>query len=320
MTNELREKTWFNNEMSELYDNFMIFSLHNSGEKERIDITEAEFLKNNGAIVLNPEEVLLIIKEDLRRIYIWKGTLSSVRKKFIASRVASELQAQLAKSANFHRCKIVSVDQGEEPREFLHNFGFKSIEKPELEPDKNFQYGLQPKEVKTDSLPIKKQKVTSKHPIQKPSLQHSYEFMKTANEMKKKVLATVVPDGYKRSNLILGRNLFYNLVSKKTEVFGKTYEETDWEPVTNGLEKIFHFDGYNVRIYTGEESGVIKAIELLEPAEKPKRMERKGIVYSTWTVKKLKEFCVENQIKILSKYRKAEIVKIVEEYAKEHQN
>jgi len=318
MTDELREKTWFSNEMSEFYDNFMIFSLHNSGEKERIDITEAEFLKNNGANILNPKEVLLVIKEELRRIYIWKGTLSSVRKKFIASRVASELQADLAKSANFHRCKIVSVDQGEEPREFLQNFGFKSMEKPEVEPDKVVQYSLKPQEVKINNFPIKKPMVAPKRHIQKPSLQHSYEFMKNAKEMKKKVLTTVVPDGYKRSNLILGRNLLFSLVSKKTEVFGKTYEETEWEPVTNGLEKVFHFDGYNVRIYTNEESGVINAIELLEPVEKPKKREKIEIDYNTWTVKKLKEFCAKNNIKILSRYRKAEIVKIVEDYVKEH--
>ena len=70
--------------------NFMMFELKDSGEKERVYATEQELIQNNGRKFLHDSQVLLIIKEELRRIYIWKGFQSTVRKKFIASRVAQE--------------------------------------------------------------------------------------------------------------------------------------------------------------------------------------------------------------------------------------
>jgi len=321
LTNELIDKAWYNNEMSEKYENFMVFSLHDSGEKERINITETDFLKNNGTKILNPKQVVLIVNEELRRIYIWKGNLSSVRKKFIASRVASELQSELIKSARFHRCKIVSVDQGDEPYEFLHNFRFTSMKKSELMQKEILQSKLI-KEDNKNSQPIKLKKVNSKSAAKKPLLQQSYQFIKSASEMKKKIIEKKVPEGYQRSNLILGSSLLYSLVSKKTEVFGKTFEETEWEPVTNGFEEMVQFEGFKVRVYFDVENGVINAIELLEPVSVPiidelKIEEQKMVNYSSWTVKKLKEFCMKHNIKVLSRYRKADLVKLVETYKHE---
>lgn len=319
MTNELIDKTWYNNEMSEKYENFMVFSLHDSGEKERINITETDFLENNGTKILNPKQVVLIVNEELRRIYIWKGSLSSVRKKFIASRVASELQSELTKSAYFHRCKIISVDQGDEPYEFLHNFGFTSMKKSELMQKEILQSKPIIKEDNKKSQPIKLKTVNSKSTAKKTLLQQSYQFIKSASEMKKKIIEKEVPEGYQRSNLILGSNLLYSLVSKKTEVFGKTFEETEWEPVTNGFEEMIQFEGFKVRVYFDVENGIINAIELLEPISVPKIdeskiEEQKMVNYASWTVKKLKEFCTKHNIKVLSRYRKAELVKLVETY------
>jgi hypothetical protein len=113
--------------MSEPYDYFMIYDLEDSGERIRLNATEEEFKAENGINFLHPEQVLVIVKEDIRRIYIWKGAKSSVRKRFISSRVAGQLQEELVKNAAFHRCKIVSVDQGDEVEEFLNTFRFESM-------------------------------------------------------------------------------------------------------------------------------------------------------------------------------------------------
>ena len=90
-------------------------------------MTEDQFRENNGSNVLHSAQVVVIVKEDLRRIYIWKGAKSPVRKRFISSRVASALQEELVNSAAFHRCKIVSVDQGDEVDDFLNAFQFESM-------------------------------------------------------------------------------------------------------------------------------------------------------------------------------------------------
>ena len=109
------------------FDSFVVFEVDYSGQRKRLNITENQFRENNGINVLDSTKVLIIVKEDLRRIYIWNGITSPVRKKFIASRVAIELQQELIFSAKFHRCKIVSVDQGDEPQEFLNAFGLESM-------------------------------------------------------------------------------------------------------------------------------------------------------------------------------------------------
>ncbi len=113
--------------MTEAYDYFMIYELDDSGERIRIPATEEEFKANNGLNFLNPDQVLVIVKESIRRIYIWKGAKSHVRKRFISSRIAGALQEELVKNAAFHRCKIVSVDQGDEVIEFLNAFRFESM-------------------------------------------------------------------------------------------------------------------------------------------------------------------------------------------------
>ena len=115
------------NIMLETYTDFMIFEVKDNGEHSKLDISEEGFCQNNGNNVLQPLKALIIVKEELRRIYLWKGNSSSVRRKFIASRVASELQRELMNSSSFHRCKIVSVDQGDEPKEFLTTFGFQKV-------------------------------------------------------------------------------------------------------------------------------------------------------------------------------------------------
>jgi hypothetical protein len=113
--------------MTEAYDYFMVYELDDTGERKRVNISENQFRENNGMNVLHPAQVVVIVKEELRRIFIWKGSKSPVRKRFISSRVASALQEELVNRAAFHRCKIVSVDQGDEVQEFLNTFRFESM-------------------------------------------------------------------------------------------------------------------------------------------------------------------------------------------------
>ncbi|MFX1398838.1 MAG: hypothetical protein ACFFAS_17545 [Promethearchaeota archaeon] len=118
--------------MSE-YDFFMVFALDDSGDRIKLDVPEDDLQSG-----LHPEEVLVVVKEPLRRIFIWKGAKSPVRKRFISSRVAGSLQEELVKQAAFHRCKIVSVDQGDEPVEFLRAFNLESMEVTEKMEDMRY--------------------------------------------------------------------------------------------------------------------------------------------------------------------------------------
>jgi len=112
------------------YQEFMVFEIEDSGDKNQIKIEKEEL-----SYYLHPEKTLLIVREDLRKIYLWKGAKSSVRKRFLGSRIATEIQGELMKNG-FHRCKILSVDQGDEVQEFLNVFSLDSMEVTEQLEDK----------------------------------------------------------------------------------------------------------------------------------------------------------------------------------------
>ena len=198
--------------MTESFDHFMVFLLQDSGEYNRLDITEERFKENNGRNVLNDEQVAIIVKEELRRIYLWKGSKSSVRKRFISSRVASELQEEMVKDASFHRCKVISIDQGDELEEFLRTFNFSSMQVAEkladmyyvrnIDRDKMYDRGeypeTTPKFVKPEDNPIEqvslklnessKSNIEEKNPIKaikKPSTKseiNQVQYVHTNNE------------------------------------------------------------------------------------------------------------------------------------------
>lgn len=120
-------------DISDEYEYFMVFELLDNGERQKIEVEE-----NDLQSILAPEQVFVIVKEEVRRIFIWKGVKSPVRKRFISSRVASGLQEELQNEAAFHRCKIVSVDQGDEPVEFLNIFNLESMEVKERPKDMRY--------------------------------------------------------------------------------------------------------------------------------------------------------------------------------------
>ena len=102
---------------------FFAYELEDTGERKELFFSEKDL-----AQYLGPEQVLVLVREDLRRIFIWKGAISPVKKRFLGSKVARELQQKLMKDVRYHRCKIVSVDQGDEVQEFLDAFNLESME------------------------------------------------------------------------------------------------------------------------------------------------------------------------------------------------
>ena len=80
---------------------------------------------------LKAERVLIIVDDDDRKIWLWKGIEAGVRKKFIAAR-----QGQAVRSQRGLVYKVLSVDGGEEPDSFLALMGVKPAvkePKPEVE-------------------------------------------------------------------------------------------------------------------------------------------------------------------------------------------
>ena len=323
--------------MAETYENFMIFGLESTGEKVKLGIPENEFCANNGQKVLDPHQVLVIVKEDLRRIYIWKGINSHVRKRFIASTIAAELQNNLVVNGHFHRCKIISVDQGDEPNDFMRAFNFKAIEAPEfLERDssefKQLHASSLMKSAETSDKKVHGWKGppptlngTVKSPVIvkkadkgiAPKPKQSIKPPKVDNkQVIDKIVKNKVPADFKRQNLILGNFQIYGATIKKAKVFGQEVEEVEWEAVNSIPEGPIELTNRTIRLYTNDNSGTIEGIEILQKLEAPKieekiSEEKEEIDYNSWTVSKLKLYCKENNLQVPSNYRKAQIINLI---------
>jgi len=262
--------------MTITYEEFLVFDLENDGEKTKLDIKQ-EDLQN----YLNPEQVLVIIREDLRRIYIWKGAKSAVRKRFISSRVARDLQKELLDDPRYHRCKIVSIDQGDELQEFLDTFQLESMEVTERLPDMRYIRNIERERMK-EAEQIAKGKtedayyspalqdissdVVMSSIVQKPKLTIGLSE-EEQKQIKKKILKTEVPLDYKRQNLILGHTLFA-AVTKISKVFDEDVEEIVWEPVKKVPKETMNLDNHKLRVYLNKNKGIVEAVEVLKKEEK----------------------------------------------------
>lgn len=138
------------------YKDFMVFDVKETG-----DFTEIKVKKEDLGDFLHPENAYIIINQDIKRIYLWKGARSPVRKRFLGSRIATDIQGDIMK-AGFKRCKVVTIDQGEELDEFLNVFGLESMEvKEELE-DKRYIRNIEKEEMRITNILSTKVESSSK--------------------------------------------------------------------------------------------------------------------------------------------------------------
>jgi len=276
----------------------MVFELDDEGEKVKLNWPQEELQEN-----LHPEQVLVIVREELRRIFIWKGPKSPVRKRFISSRVAQALQEELMKDARYHRCKIVSVDAGDEPAEFLRAFRLESMDVSERLEDMRYIRNVEREGLIQLGIVVEPKQFTPKEKVEEeyfsPALQETDQKVKASSltpssprprtvsrakssqtkpypsrtqsgasnekieELKEKILKTELSAEYKRLNLILGHTLFA-AVSKTAKIFGKDIIETDWEPVKKVPEGMLELENHVLRVYFDADKGIVEAVEVLE--------------------------------------------------------
>ncbi|MFX0187201.1 MAG: hypothetical protein ACFE8A_05640 [Candidatus Hodarchaeota archaeon] len=110
--------------MSELHK-FIVYEIEESGDRKKLEFQQ-EYLGD----YFHPDKAFIIVRTDLKRIYLWKGVRANVRKRFIGSKTATKVQSEL-KYQGLPYCKVVPVDQGDEQEEFLNAFGLESIEMTE---------------------------------------------------------------------------------------------------------------------------------------------------------------------------------------------
>ena len=240
---------------------------------------------------LNTERVLIIVDDDDRKIWLWKGAEAGVRKKFIAAR-----QGQAVRSQRGLVYKVMSIDGGEEPDDFLSLLGQKPkppAPKPKVEvqvdlPDKTIEipadepllaHKLTPKAKDPAAAPAPKPAPTVK-PVETSQLGTEYNGAEqpwpqrvatsiiTATPAHDDIIGRVQnstpPQGYSRELVIIGQEVFTS-IDRKVTFLGKTQTTTLLERTRTLPDGPFFGGDYTPRILV--EDGRVLATEFLKKTE-----------------------------------------------------
>jgi len=232
-------------------------------------------ISSEGAIkdVLKTEECYVLVADDVRKVYLWKGLKSSVRSKFIGAKRSQEIRGQVG----MHYA-VVPLDEGEEEPEFLKLIGGKTqagIAKeikaeapaaPAVHPLRERNVFGAPEPAEGMNIAGSKTRATqnvgplyrgeeSMGALMKEETQIDFQqVMQKLEEIK-------MPEGYERELIIIG-NHAYSVVEKVQQFLGKKQVTKEISKVGAIPEGIFFAENYSPRILT--EAGKIIAIEFLK--------------------------------------------------------
>jgi hypothetical protein len=243
-------------------------------------------LQSEGAIknVLKSDECYVIVCDDVKKVYLWKGVTSSVRSKFIGAKRSQEIRGQVG----MHYA-VVPVDESEEPEEFISIIGgqTKAGIAKEIRAEKVMApipssggstssggAGVHPLREKPIFAPpepaegmniagSKARATQNVGPLYTGQEQAQYiqdDMQINFDQIMQKLEEIKIPDGYERELIIIG-NHAYAVVEKVQTFLGKKQVQKAIEEVGSIPEGVFFAEGYSPRVLS--ENGKILAIEFL---------------------------------------------------------
>ncbi|MHA1596555.1 MAG: hypothetical protein ACTSWV_02860 [Candidatus Asgardarchaeia archaeon] len=281
-------------------------------------LTEIPVGKNE----LKDDRVLLVVDESSNRIYIWKGKNSLTRKRFIGARQAQKLR--MSYGMNY---RVVSIEENDEPIEFLALFDRSVKEKKDVL--KKSLTETKTERMKVESSPKISQSSTVSEGTQtrylpggvskvvggvatypkrtlneKVEANRSYDTVtrsyrgrelvveKRNSSLLDEVNSIEVPPDMKREVIIVSDKI-YAITEKRKNIFGKKIVETNFEPIENVPDGEFFVEDYVVRVIV--RGGKVKVIDFLKrvgipsiPKEIPEET-RKKIYDLTALLKSIKK-------------------------------
>jgi len=228
------------------------------------------------------------------------------RIKISCEKKVHKLSSSTGFAKGFHRCKIVSIDQGDELQEFLNAFRLESMEVTERLPDMRYIRNLERDrllELERLTREKEKGKIKPDDEYYSPALEDTTDDVVMSSigigthlkkekdrsvrpskisatiglaeeekeKIKEKILKISIPESMERQNLILGHNL-YGAVSKETDVFGKNVVEIVWEKVKKLPKGVLELDQNVFRVYFDDKKGIVEAVEVLKRIEPPSEL------------------------------------------------
>ena len=224
---------------------------------------------------MKSEEVYVIVADDIRKIFLWLGSKSNVRSKFVGAKRSQDIRGQVGLHYG-----STSVDEGDESPELIEVMGGQteagiataiSTEtagggSPMVHPlrEKNIFGTPEPAEgmniagsmdrAKENTGPLYTGKASMAQFTQEEPQVNFEKIMQRLEEIQ-------IPEGYERELIIIG-NHAYSVVEKVQTFLGKKQVEKVIERVGTIPEGVFFAEDYSPRVLS--EDGKILAIEFLK--------------------------------------------------------
>ncbi len=240
-------------------------------------------LQTGGPIkdMLKTDESYVIVADDVRKVFLWKGITSSVRSKFIGAKRSQEIRGQVGMHYG-----VVPLDEGEETPEFINIIGGKTEagiakeikEEKAAHPIPSASSGggggghpLREKPIFGAPEPAEGMNIAGSQTRSAQNVGPLYtgqeaqyfqeDLQVNFDQIMAKLEEIKIPDGYEREMIIIG-NHAYSVVEKVKTFLGEKQVEKAIEEIGTIPEGIFFAQNYSPRILS--ESGKILAIEFLK--------------------------------------------------------
>lgn len=239
-------------------------------------------LTSDGSIkdLLKTDECYVIVADDIRKVFLWKGISSNVRSKFIGAKRSQEIRGQVG----MHYA-VVPLDEAEETPDFLEIIGGKTeagIAK-EIKEEKAARaipkggggggggHPLREKPIFEAPTPAEGMNIagsmnrSSQNSGPLYTGQQTQDFQQDLSINFDQIMAKLeeikIPEGYERELIIIG-NRAYSVVEKVASFLGEKKIEKVIEEIGTIPDGIFFAESYSPRVLS--ENGKVLSIEFLK--------------------------------------------------------
>ncbi len=224
---------------------------------------------------LKSDRVVVIVDENNKKIWIWKGSRVTVKQKFISARLASEIRSEKG-----IRYKVLTADEDDEPKEFIQLIDIEEvtptimeITEPEAETIEEPEPAKEPVEEIVEPTPVEKPEPIPKPapkviPKPTPRIEEPKAKEKLIPLDKESIIKELdefgALEGYKRELVIIGHEAF-TVAETKTNFFGKKTLKTSLAKITPP-KGTFFAEKYTPRVVV--KNGSVIAIEFWKEVAK----------------------------------------------------
>jgi len=223
--------------------------------------------------ILKTDECYVLVADDIRKMFLWKGVKSSVRSKFIGAKRSQEIRGQVG----MHYA-VVPLDEGEEDPEFIKIIGGQTeagiakeiraaeVTSPSVHPLREKNVFGTPKPAEGMNIAGSRDRTTQNIGPLYRGEESMADLMQDQTQVDfqgvmRKLEEIQMPPGFERELIIIG-NHAYSIVEKVQQFLGKKQVTKEISKVGAIPEGVFFAADYAPRILS--ENGKIIAIEFLK--------------------------------------------------------